>query len=368
MRRTAPMQVLVLFTLVIATLAALPRVASAATARPWLGVYTQEVTNDLREGLDLHDDGVLVNRVVDGSPADRAGLRKGDLVVRFDAHAVDSPETLARLVGQEHDGQIVALEVLRRGEHRTLSVTLAPRPEDDDESMAPSAPDAPAPPGDDDGDDDAAPRQHPRRIVMNIVRPDGTTEHRELPESGEGTTVDPEKVRVMTQKMLGNMSLDGLNLRPRLGVRIEPLTDDLASALDVPGGEGVMVLGVTKDTPAERAGVRAGDVILAVDGRPVKTPEELQKTLRGVNGKTSLSVSRKGTRRTIEADLGQPKTQGWGDLHFRGEPGRLEIPPQLDTPRARSDADSDELRSQVDDLRQQVKELRRQLEDLKDHH
>ena len=87
MRRTTPLKVLVLLALVIAASVTTLSAATAA-ARPWLGVYTQEVTSDLRDGLDLRGDGVLVNRVVDGGPADRAGLRRGDLVIHFNSRAV----------------------------------------------------------------------------------------------------------------------------------------------------------------------------------------------------------------------------------------------------------------------------------------
>ena len=68
------------------------RAAEPSKGTPWLGVYTQTLTPELREGLDYSGDGVLVNRVVPDSPADRAGLRKGDVIVRLDSRTVATPD------------------------------------------------------------------------------------------------------------------------------------------------------------------------------------------------------------------------------------------------------------------------------------
>jgi S1-C subfamily serine protease len=130
MRRTTQRWWLACLALAITALVGTLHVASAAT-RPWLGVYTQEITGELRDGLDLHGDGVLVNRVVDGGPADRAGVHNGDLILKFNSHAVTSPDALARLVGDAREGQKVSLVVSRHGENHELTATLAPRPGDD---------------------------------------------------------------------------------------------------------------------------------------------------------------------------------------------------------------------------------------------
>jgi membrane-associated protease RseP (regulator of RpoE activity) len=388
MRRTTPLKVLVLFALVAAvSVTALS--AAAAAARPWLGVYTQEITTDLRDGLDLrdNDNGVLVNRVVEDSPADRAGLRKGDLIVRFNSRSVESPEALARMVGDARNGQDIALEILRHGDRQTLSVTLAPRPTggDDDEDMAPtppappSAPEAPrAPRAPRDADDDHGDNVH-RKVHVHIDTPDG--------EHGTPRVYrfdgDMDKIPAEVHRMLGDMHLRELDgngdgsrrmvirtgNRLRLGVRIESLSDDLAGALDAPGREGVLVVEVIQDTPAARAGLKAGDVILGVNDRGVKDAEELQKALREANGKVSLSVSRKGSRRTVEADLGSPSWTGRGDNDEDSlGPGRMEGLERLGRLRAREDAGGDDLRKQLDELRQQLRELRQQLEEQRNQH
>jgi C-terminal processing protease CtpA/Prc len=194
---------------------------------------------------------------------------------------------------------------------------------------------------------------------VRIVGPDGKTHE----FSG-----DPQQMQEHLRGVLPQ--LDGLNIpelralapvagRARLGVRIESLSDDLAGALGAPGREGVLVLEVMKDTPAEHAGLRAGDVILSVNDRGVPDAAGLVKALHDVNGKVSLGVSRKGTRRTVEAELDAAPQSG--SEHTEEGPGRVEVFRRQS--RDRSDADREDLGKQVEELRQQLRELRHQLEE-----
>jgi membrane-associated protease RseP (regulator of RpoE activity) len=124
----------------------------------------------------------------------------------------------------------------------------------------------------------------------------------------------------------------------------------------------VLVLEVMPDTPAERAGLRPGDVILTVEGKDVKNAEGLVEALRDVDGKVSLTVSRKGARRTVEAELAAAPQTNRGQGPMAGH-GRMGEPDREDRLRDRPDADNGDLRQQVEELRQQLRELRQQLED-----
>src|SRR3954464_11390226 len=88
-------------------------VAIAQSGNGWLGVSTQSVTEELRDALDLRGDGVLVNRVVSGSPADRAGLRKGDVITAVNGHSVESPEELADVIRRQSPGSSASVRVAR---------------------------------------------------------------------------------------------------------------------------------------------------------------------------------------------------------------------------------------------------------------
>jgi hypothetical protein len=388
MRGTKPLVRLVFFALaVVASVTALS--AARASARPWLGVFTQEVTGDLRDGLDLHANGVLVNRVVADSPADRAGIRQGDVLVRFGSRSIESPDQLARLVQDARDGQVVGLEINRHGDRRTLQVTLAERPgRNDDEPGY-----APRPSGDDDeekgDDDDHDESDQPRKdIRVHIDAPDApdappAPHAAPVPHVYRFDSGDPEKMKSEAKRMAREIRvrrLDGdmdmpqlrglmdMNVggRARLGVRIEPLTEDLGSALDAPGGRGVLVMSVMKDTPAERAGLKAGDVIVGVNGHEVGNAEELHKALADVDGRCSIEVSRKGSRRTVDADLGSRERSDRDEDSYA--PERSESREHVMRLRDHDNVNSEnqELRQQLDQLRQELKELRRQLEDQKE--
>ena len=111
-------------------------IASPAIARGdgWLGVATQAVTEDLRDALDLRGDGVLVNRVVPDSPADRAGMRKGDVITSVNGRRVESPAELAEVISSQSEGSNVAIRIVRRGGGpQTLNVRIGSRPDGESE-------------------------------------------------------------------------------------------------------------------------------------------------------------------------------------------------------------------------------------------
>ncbi len=107
--------------------------------RGWLGVAIQDVDRDLAEALNLNDSrGVLLAEVVDKSPADRAGLKQGDVVVRVSGTTVDSPGRLRSLIAAHGAGSKVKVELVRSGKSRSVAVTLGELPGDNNISSAQS--------------------------------------------------------------------------------------------------------------------------------------------------------------------------------------------------------------------------------------
>jgi len=93
--------------------------------RGWLGVQIQPLDTDLARAFEREDTrGALVAAVVPDSPAARAGLRTGDLVLRFDGHAVATPRDLSRAVARAKPGEDVSIELLRQGRSRTVSARV----------------------------------------------------------------------------------------------------------------------------------------------------------------------------------------------------------------------------------------------------
>jgi serine protease Do len=99
-------------------------------ARTWIGVSGQAVTPDIARatGLD-RPTGVLVNRVTEGSPADRAGIRVGDVIYAINGHDAFDPGALKYLISTETPGETVKVTLLRKGEARNVDVRLTAPPE-----------------------------------------------------------------------------------------------------------------------------------------------------------------------------------------------------------------------------------------------
>ena len=93
--------------------------------RGWLGVMVQKITAELSETFKLPDThGALVNDVVPNGPADRSGLKRGDIIVKFNGKEILSVENLPKQVAAVEPGKSVKVEVIRDGNKKLLDVTL----------------------------------------------------------------------------------------------------------------------------------------------------------------------------------------------------------------------------------------------------
>ena len=98
---------------------------SGSVSRGWLGVQIQSLDADLAASLGIDGtEGALISDIVAGGPAERAGLRVGDVVTEFAGKPVDSPKTLGRIVAEQDAGSRASLTVYRDGAERELSVEL----------------------------------------------------------------------------------------------------------------------------------------------------------------------------------------------------------------------------------------------------
>ncbi|WP_022728529.1 DegQ family serine endoprotease [Fodinicurvata sediminis] len=186
--------------------------------RGWLGVQIQTVTEELAEGLRLDEArGALVASLFEGGPAERGGIQQGDVILEFDGREVATMRELPRMVAETRVGRDVDVVVWRRGEERTLSVTLG---EMDDEAL--SGPNS-----------------------------EDTRDPQPEPESG---------------------SLDDLGLE--LGSLSEERRNEFGLARDV---EGVLVTELDPLGLAAEAGLQLGDVIAEVDQEPVSRPSEIEE-------------------------------------------------------------------------------------------
>jgi serine protease Do len=180
--------------------------AKGEVTRGYLGVNIQTITPELAKSLNLKDKkGALVADVTKGSPAESAGIKRGDVIIGFDGKEVTEMHTLPALVAAAPVGKEAAVTILRDGKERHLQVTVGRMPGERAESSG---------------------------------------------------AVEPSQ--------------------GKWGLALRDLDARTAQRLNLRGSEGVLVAGVQPGSPADRAGLRSGDVILEVNRQKVTSVKEAQ--------------------------------------------------------------------------------------------
>jgi C-terminal processing protease CtpA/Prc len=340
--------------------------SGSSTSRGWLGVSTQETDDDIKKGLDLTQDGLLVNSVTRDSPAYRAGLKKGDVILSYNSRSVTTPEQLRDLVRDTAPGRSVALGIWRDGARKSVDVKLGDVSDSGDLDSF-DAPVPPTPP--------SAPRAPKPPSSTRIERDDNG----DMRVWVDGRELDDDEIQDKLKDMKWKLKgLDDMHYwdndgpgahvfampsprRGRLGVRVDDLNKDMADALGVTNGKGALVTEVIEDTPAQKAGIRAGDVIVKVGDDAVDDADDLTRALRERQGKVSIDLLRRGSKRSVDVDIPSRTASGRTLMRFP-EPGSG----SWGYWKSKDDADSDAaLRREIEDLRKEIQELRDQMKSKK---
>ena len=105
-----------------------------SVTRGWLGVLIQDVTQELAESFAMHKPaGALVSKVLDGSPAEKAGLRTGDIILNFAGSTIERSSDLPPMVGNTHVGDKIAVELIRDGKRQKSTIEIGALPEEQPE-------------------------------------------------------------------------------------------------------------------------------------------------------------------------------------------------------------------------------------------
>jgi S1-C subfamily serine protease len=234
-----------------------------------LGVSVRDLDADQAKAQT----GAVVEDVRAGSAAEKAGIRKGDVITEFDGEKVRGVRHLTRLVTETPEGRTVTASVLREGKRVEVAVT----PDSGSMASADRKFEVLVPPmrfekrrG---GDDD---------MTWSMPRiPDGAWAFKGRPS-----------------ELFGFKSERG-----RLGVRVQELDGQLAEYFGT--SRGVLVNSVDADSPAARAGIKAGDVVTAVNGKAVAEPSDLIDAVAAVDdGATlTLDITRDKKAQSVKATL-----------------------------------------------------------------
>lgn len=265
--------------LVIAWFVVSPQVA-VAQQRPFLtgvgpasriGVSVRDVTSaDADKAKLAQPVGAFVESVTENSPAAKAGLQAGDIILDVDGERVRSVRHFTRLVEESAPRRQVPVVIVRGTSKQTLNVV----PE--------SAP---------------FPREFSDDRLRDLPRQLGELQRR-LPR-GFDFDIDPNAPVPRRFRLLPG--------GPSLGVSVSPLTDQLAQYFGVT--DGALVSSVEANTPAADAGLKAGDVITAIDGRTVTSAGDITDALRNARGENvEISVTRERKSLTLKATPARPSS------------------------------------------------------------
>jgi serine protease Do len=233
----------------------------AAQLRPsgsYLGVRLLEIDANRAEALKLPEErGVEVGSVEEGSPAGKAGIKNGDVLLTYNGENVLGVQQFIRLVQETPQGRKVKIQLWRDAKTQTLTVTTgAPKSRYE---LPPGFGDFP------------------------------------FPDTGALTGTEFPKPLVVWQNSL-------------LGVECEPLDYQLAQYFGV--RRGTLVRSVAKGSAAEKAGVKAGDVLIAIGDRPVASPHDMSSYIRSEHqsGKP-IALSLVRDRKSITVNVLPPEHQ-----------------------------------------------------------
>jgi serine protease Do len=232
----------------------------------YLGVDTRDITPDRLGVLHLKDErGVEVTMVDQDAPAGKAGLKEQDVILTLNGTEVQSVEQLRRMIRETPPGRVVTLGVSRDGQAMTVKVELGDRKKNYAHNFGPDT------------------KQFKFNMPMMPAMP--VLPDMDLPAS-----------------------IVVVHSSARSGLMVENLTPQLGDFFGAKNGQGVLVRSVEKGSRADKAGFRAGDVIVKINGEPIRDSGDFSHALRShKDNPARISVIREKKEQTITITLPERK-------------------------------------------------------------
>ena len=236
----------------------------------WLGVETQEITSDKAKELKLPAErGVLLQRIVADSPAAKGGLKENDVITEINGQRVEGAAQFRRMIHEIPAGRAAQFTVWRDGRAQTITVTLGKSEERGNIWV----------------------QTFPRTFQLPEIQ---IPDFHNYPGMDWGYELFPGS-------------------RPRLGIDAEDLSGQFGNYFGAPDGEGVLVREVNPGSPAEKAGLKAGDVITSLNGERIRSLGDLREKLaaKREDKTVKLGILRNRSEMSVTVELPPPpsKTQ-----------------------------------------------------------
>ncbi len=235
----------------------------------YLGVDISDVTTDRIAALKLKEEkGVEVTMVDQDAPAGKAGIKEHDVILSMNGTPIESGTQIKRMIRETPAGRLVTFELSRDGQPLTIKVQLADR-----------------------------------RKQYAWTGHKSNDFHVEIPP------VPP--MPNMPDFVMPEINVVMVHSSARSGLMVENLTPQLGEFFGVKNGKGVLIRSVEKGSRAEKAGFRAGDVIVKVNDQPVHDTSDFTHALRPGNGSSiNVSVIRDKKEQNLNLTLPPPKESG----------------------------------------------------------
>jgi serine protease Do len=249
----------------------------------YIGVQIDEVNKENMAKYGLREvRGVAIEKVLDDSPAKAAGLQNGDVIIKFNGEEVTSERKLVRLLSEVAPDHQANLRIVRGGDERDVTVTVGKRPG---------------------------------------LKFDNGVWATTFPGHGKFDMPKMPKMPKMNWKT-GDLSVGGFAWAGSgryIGASLMSLSKQLGDYFGVADGKGMLITSVKEDSPAAKAGLKAGDVIVEVDGKEISADHSLFTVLHDKkDGAVTLTVVRDRNRQTFTVT---PEERNVGELFEDFEPG-----------------------------------------------
>lgn len=232
----------------------------------YLGVDIADVTSERLSALKLKEEhGAEVTMVDSDAPAGKAGLREHDVILSLNGTSVESAAQLRRMIRETPPGRVVTLGISRDGQPMDIKVQLADR-----------------------------------KTSMSWM-PEGHNINVHIPQ----ISIPPiPEIDVPVSIIIAHSSL-------RSGLMVENITPQLGEFFGVKGGKGVLIRSVEKGSRGEKAGFRAGDIIVKLNEQPIHDTSDFMHALRGTSGNTiAITVVRDKREQNLTLPLPDKKDSG----------------------------------------------------------